>query len=49
MCLKIYIKFYYHKMSIMVNRLRGGKKKKSIKKNSLYLIVDQIVKNMLKC
>ena len=36
-------------MLIMDNRLRCESKKKSIKKNQLYLIVDQIVKNMLKC
>ena len=36
-------------MLIIDDRLRGDDKKNSIKKNHLYLIVDQIVKNMLKC
>lgn len=36
-------------MLIIDDRLRAEGKKKSIKKNHLYLIVDQIVKNMLKC
>jgi hypothetical protein len=36
-------------MLIKYNRLRDENKKIVIKKISLYLIVDQIVKKMLKC